>query len=109
MSLSREQLRAQAAATTADLVHGSATGAPSSGPRAAAGKGAEMFGDVPAHVRMKMELVARASGSPEAALMPIIDILVEGSARKRAAIVGAILTNEPLREQWERTWHVLRR
>ena len=69
-----------------------------------------MFGDVPDAVRLHMELVARASASPEAALPQVVALLVPGDDEaRRAAIVEAISTNEPLREQWERTWHVLRR
>lgn len=69
-----------------------------------------MFGDVPEAMRLQMELVARASASPEAALPQVVALLVPGDDEaRRAAIVEAISTNEPLREQWERTWHVLRR
>lgn len=72
-----------------------------------------MFGDVPDATRMQMELVARASATPEAALPHVIRLLVPGDAEadaaRRAAIVTAIGTNVPLREQWERTWEVLRR
>lgn len=67
-----------------------------------------LFGDVPPDVRLQMELVACASASPEEALPVVIAILVDGSAAKRAAIVDAITSNDPLREQWERTWAVLR-
>ncbi len=70
---------------------------------------ASMFGEVPRALEMKMELVARASASPERALPVMIDLLVDGGAEKRAAIVEAIATNDSLREQWERTWTVLRR
>jgi hypothetical protein len=69
---------------------------------------ATMFGDVPDGVRLHMELVARASASPETALAPIIALLVPGDEVRQAAIVAAISTNDPLREQWERTWEVLR-
>lgn len=68
-----------------------------------------MFGDVPDGVRLHMELVARASVSPEAALPQVIALLVEGDDARRAAIITAINTNDALREQWERTWEVLRR
>lgn len=67
-----------------------------------------MFGDVAPQLRMQMELVARASASPERALPFVIALLVEGDER-RAAIVEAISTNEALDEQWRRTWEVLRR
>lgn len=68
-----------------------------------------MFGDVPDAVRLHMELVARASASPDTALAPIIALLVPGDEARQAAIVAAISANDPLREQWERTWEVLRR
>ena len=58
------------------------------------GDGAGLFDGVSAAVRMQMELVARASASPATAL---------------PAIIAAIEETEPLREQWERTWAVLRR
>lgn len=67
-----------------------------------------MFGDVAPQVRLKLELLARASASPETALPHVIALLVEGDDR-RAAIIEAISTNDPLREQWHRTWEVLRR
>jgi hypothetical protein len=69
----------------------------------------DMFGDVEPAQRLQMELVVRRSASPEAALPLVIDLLVPGSPAKRAAIVSAFTENEPLREQWARTWEVLRR
>ena len=80
-----------------------------SGAAAGDGGAADLFGDVPPAVRLQMELIARASSDPEAALPEVIALLVPGPAAKRAAIVTAISTNDPLREQWERTWEVLRR
>ena len=68
-----------------------------------------MFGDVPDGVRLHLELVARASASPETALPQVIALLVPDDEVRQAAIVAAISTNEPLLEQWERTWEVLRR
>ena len=67
-----------------------------------------MFGDVDPAIRLRMELLARASASPETALPFVIALLVDGDER-RAAIVDAINTNDALREQWQRTWEVLRR
>lgn len=67
-----------------------------------------MFGDVSPEIRLGMELLARASASADAALPHVIALLVDGDA-KRAAVVEAISTNPPLREQWQRTWEVLRR
>lgn len=67
-----------------------------------------MFGDVAPEVRLRMELLARASASPATALPHVVALLVEGD-EQRAAIVAAITGNEPLREQWNRTWEVLRR
>jgi hypothetical protein len=67
-----------------------------------------MFGDVAPEVRLRMELLARASASPATALPHVVALLVEGD-EQRAAIVEAISGNEPLREQWNRTWEVLRR
>lgn len=68
-----------------------------------------MFGDVEAGVRLQMELIVRAAVSPDAALPQVIELLVPGDSTRQAAIIAAISTNEPLREQWERTWEVLRR
>lgn len=68
-----------------------------------------MFGDVPVAVRLQMELVARSTATPAAALPDVIALLVPGDAGRRVAIVAAISANDPLREQWERTWEVLRR
>jgi len=74
----------------------------------AAGGVIDMFEDVPAAVRMQLELIARASSSADTALMPAIDLLVPGEPAKRDAIVTAISSNDPLREQWERAWEALR-
>lgn len=101
---SGQQLRERLAATSV----GSATLANRLGQSRAAME-ATMFGDVPDAVRLHMELVARASVSPEAALAPIIALLVPGDETRQDAIVAAIGSNDPLREQWERTWDVLRR
>jgi hypothetical protein len=78
--------------------------------RGASGEGVEvqMFGDVDPAIQLKMELLARASASPETALPFVIALLVEGDER-RDAIVTAIFDNDALREQWHRTWEVLRR
>ncbi len=65
--------------------------------------GVRMFGDVDPEVRLRMELLARASASPETALPHVIALLVDGDER-RDAIVQAITDNAPLREQWHRTW-----
>ncbi|MCW2974190.1 MAG: hypothetical protein JWN72_2463 [Thermoleophilia bacterium] len=76
---------------------------------ASAGEDAGLFDGVSAAVRLQMELVARASASPATALPAVIALIVDGSPQKRAAIIAAIEETEPLREQWERTWAVLRR
>lgn len=68
-----------------------------------------MFGDLEDATRLHMELLARASVSPDAVLPDVIALLVPGDAARRAAIVAAIRSSDPLREQWERTWEVLRR
>ncbi|MCW2961464.1 MAG: hypothetical protein JWM25_498 [Thermoleophilia bacterium] len=68
-----------------------------------------MFGDVSPHVLLQMELIVRASSTPKAALAPVIALLVDGNAAKRAAIVEAFSANDPLREQWEQAWAALRR
>lgn len=67
-----------------------------------------MFADVPDTIRLQMELVACASTSPEAALGQVIALLVPGDEAKQAAVVQAISSNDPLREQWERAWLALR-
>lgn len=63
---------------------------------------------LPEPVRLQMSLIARGANSSEEALEPIIELLVDGSVAKRAAIANAFRTNEPLREQWERTYEILR-
>ncbi len=69
-----------------------------------------MFGDdVSAAMHLQLQLVVRASESAETALPDVIALMVPGNAAKRTAIVNAISSNEPLREQWYRTWAVLRR
>ena len=93
-------------ATSTGTSTGAAAGA-GTAPRTPGGS-TPMLAGVPAVVRMQMELVACASATPEDALAPVIELLVDGSPQKRAAIVAAISTNDPLREQWERTWEVLR-
>lgn len=70
---------------------------------------ATMFGDVPVAVRLQMELVARSTATPAAALPDVIALLVPGDPARSTAVVAAINSNDPLREQWERTWEVLRR
>src|SRR4051812_25549828 len=56
---------------------------------------------LPAELRDQMATAARAATSADAALEPVIALLVSGSPAKRAAIVNAFRTNVPLREQWE--------
>lgn len=69
-----------------------------------------MFGELSPELRTAMETVARGSLDANSALPHIITLLVDGgSDRKRDAIVDAIRMNDPLREQWERTWEILRR
>jgi hypothetical protein len=64
---------------------------------------------MPSPIRLQMQLLARQSSRPDDALVPIIDLLVaDGSERKRAAIVTAFRSHDALREQWERTWELLR-
>lgn len=67
-----------------------------------------MFGDLDAAVRMRMELLARASKTADSALPYVIALIVDGE-EKQQAIISAITTSDPLREQWERTWEILRR
>ena len=50
-----------------------------------AGEGVRMFGDLDPEVRLRMELLVRASASPETALPHVIALLVEGD-EARAAI-----------------------
>ena len=76
---------------------------------AAAGASTSMFGELSDPMRLKMELVARASASAETALPAIVSIIAGADETHRDAIVTAIMSNQPLREQWERTWAVLRR
>lgn len=68
----------------------------------------DMLGGVPDVVRMKMELIARASASSDRALAPIVKLLVGDDPAKINAITIAFQTNPPLREQWERTYEILR-
>lgn len=92
---------------------GSANGTTSSDAPASSGRAASdtagLFDSVSASVRLQMELVARTSASPATALPAIIALIVDDNPRKRAAVISAIEHTPPLREQWERTWAVLRR
>jgi hypothetical protein len=63
---------------------------------------------LPSPVRMQMQLIARSATGPDEALTPIIELLVGGSVQKRLAIVNAFKTHDSLREQWERTFEILR-
>ena len=93
--------QAAAASSTTDARPGRA-------PAAHADLEVRMFGDVDPAIQLRMELVARASASPDTALPFVIALLVEGDER-RDAIIEAINGNIPLREQWVRTWEALRR
>lgn len=63
---------------------------------------------LPAHTRMEMASIARQADTAEAALEPIIAVLVSGSDDQRAAVTRAFRSNQPLREQWERAFQTLR-
>lgn len=76
--------------------------------RAPRALGADSFAALPEPVRLSMSLIARQAAGPDQALAPVIDLLVDGDAEERAAIVKAFQTNEPLREQWLRTYEILR-
>lgn len=66
-------------------------------------------GPVPEPLRREMQQVARESAGPDEALEPIIGLLVGGgSPQRRAAIATAFRTHDALREQWMRTWELLR-
>jgi hypothetical protein len=91
-----------------DLAGTTSSDAPAPRNRAASDT-ASLFDCVSAGVRLQMELVARTSASPATALPAIIGLIVEDNPRKRAAVISAIEHTPPLREQWERTWAVLRR
>ena len=67
------------------------------------------FGTLPDPLRMAMSLIARQAAGPDEALEPVIGLLVENEPVKRDAIVLAFRTNTPLREQWLRTYEILRR
>jgi len=96
---------------TAAVVAGapmSQTGAKADADRAPNGLAAQVAA-LPSPIRLQMQLIARQSSRPDDALVPIIDLLVsDGSAPKRAAIVTAFRSHDALREQWERTWEILR-
>jgi len=70
--------------------------------------GAVSFASLAEPVRLAMGLIARQAKSPDDALEPIIDLLVRDEPAKRDAIITAFRTNEPLREQWLRTYEILR-
>ncbi|MCW2923611.1 MAG: hypothetical protein JWM98_1015 [Thermoleophilia bacterium] len=89
-------------------IGGSTTAGAASARRGGGGESSGMFADLPAPVRLQMQLVVCASASPDDALPDVIALLVPGLAAKQAAIVSAISGTDPLREQWERTWHALR-
>lgn len=63
---------------------------------------------LPEPIRLHMQLIARTASSSDAALAPIIELLVDGSPQKRAAIVTAFRSHDALRAQWERTYEILR-
>jgi hypothetical protein len=63
---------------------------------------------LPDPLRLQMSLVARKASSSDEALEPVLRLLVPGSPAKLAAIAQAFRTNEPMREQWERTFEILR-
>lgn len=63
---------------------------------------------LPEPLRLAMALLAKQAAGPDEALGPIIGLLVDGDADKQASIVNAFRTNEPLREQWLRTYEILR-
>jgi len=67
----------------------------------------DLFDDLAPRARMQLELVARASKSPETALPHAVAVLVPNLAA-RERIIAAITTNDQLREQWERAWAALR-
>jgi hypothetical protein len=73
-----------------------------------AGEDVPMFGDVEPKVRMRMELLARASASPDTALPHVVALLVDGDDA-RDAIITAIHDNDALQAQWQATWAALRR
>jgi hypothetical protein len=76
--------------------------------RSAAQSDALGLASLPDPVRLAMSAIAHQAGSPEAALEPVIGLLVGDDPAKCAAIVNAFQTNEPLREQWLRTYEILR-
>lgn len=104
----QDQLRQhREAAAAAAAANGSATtDARAARPRA--NDMGDMFDGVCEATRLQLELIARRAPDRDAALEQIIDVVVDGSPRKRAAIVGAITTNTSLHEQWQRTWLQLR-
>jgi len=63
---------------------------------------------LPAPVRQAMVNAVASASSADEALAPVISLLVDGPDAKRDAIVQAFRTNDPLREQWERTYEILR-
>ena len=76
--------------------------------RATAADEPGMLGGVPHDQRLQMELVARASRTPDDALDQVLSILLGGTGERHAAVAGAFRANDALREQWERTWEILR-
>lgn len=94
--------------TTAQSMAGAATTTgPAIQPSRSSGLSAELDA-LPSFVRRQMQVIARASGSSDEALEPIISLLVAGSDEKRAAIVSAFRSNVPLRSQWEAAFLQLR-
>lgn len=106
------QQRLEHPRTAAAIGVAAATQSPTTGvarrPSAGAVEDVRMFGDVDPEVRLRMELLARASAGPETALPHVIALLVEGD-EARGAIIEAIDGNDDLRAQWHATWEALRR
>lgn len=97
------------AAVASGLLSQTSTGAVAAMDRQpGAGRLAEQMRALPEPVRLQMALIAQGAASSDEALAPVIELLVDGSPAKRTAIVTAFRTNEPLREQWERTFEILR-
>lgn len=69
---------------------------------------ADQIAAMPSVLRMQMQLIAHSSRNADQALEPIVKLIVGGSQEKHAAIVAAFRTHEALREQWARTYELLK-
>ena len=74
----------------------------------AGGSTPDLFGDVPAEVRLEMERIALLAPSENEALTRIVALILgDVPAQQLAAVEGAIKSNDQLDQQWRRAYEAL--